>query len=333
MNAIIRGLSPALIVTLVACGGGSSDDEPDTGTVSFGLSDAPVDDLKSVTVEIDRITLKRLGASDVVIDRFTSTALGVTDVDSFQIDLLDYQGSNQAIVVDQMVLPAGQYTDLRLDILDQNINRSFVVELNDTVKAIKVPSDELKLGGLAVERGGVQTFTIDFDLRQAMTYRVGPDDYILKPRGVHILDNATAAALTGEVDSSLFNTVSPCDSKTDPTLGNVLYLYQGHGLAVSDLADVYDPLASTTTVPGSAIAPYAADTPVQQPGGEWTYSFGFLPPGDYTLAFSCVAENDSPDDYDGLTLPLPTDQYVELTLDQGVSVACDLPISGGACGN
>ena len=160
-----------------------------------------------------------------------------------------------------------------------------------------------------------------------MTYRVGPDDYILKPRGIRVQDNNSDTSLTGTVDTSLFNSDSPCDEKTNPNEGNVVYLYEGNGLDQNDLSDVFDPDASIDDVPADAIEPYAAETVSE----EGDYSFGFIPAGDYTLVFSCNALDDDPENYDGLELPVPDDQLIELSLSAGVSVLCNLPIDENGC--
>jgi hypothetical protein len=338
MNTNISCLSTAVLIsTLTACGGGGGgsnftmggDGSDETGSVSIGISDAPVDDVKEVWVEIDTITFRKPGADDVVVDTFTSTDLGIVDADTFQIDLLQYQGGEQAIVIDDIELAAGDYSDMILSVLDEDINSSYVVELDDEQKSIKVPSDTLKLGGFTVDADGVQTFTIDFNLRHAMTYKPGPDEYNLKPRGISLLDNANSAGLSGDVDSALFDTVSPCLEKADPTVGNIVYLYAGHDLDVEQLADVFDP--DEITPPADAIEPYAAVAVKEGALGQWSYDFGYVPAGDYTLAFSCNAEADDPDLHDDIEIPLPDDQWYELSLSSGVNVSCNLPITDGAC--
>ncbi|MEE8057249.1 MAG: DUF4382 domain-containing protein [Pseudomonadales bacterium] len=322
MNKILNHLATfSLATALSACGGssgganfiigGGANVSDETGTVSIGLSDAPVDELKEVVIEIDKITLRKTGEDDVEIDRFTSTDLSIVDVDTFQIDLLQYRGNKQAIVIDNLVVTAGKYSDLILSILDEDSNKSYVVELDDTQVEIKVPSDTLQLGGFTVDADGVQTFTIEFDLRQALAYRTGPEVYNLKPRGIRIEDNATAATLLGTVESSLFDTGSPCDSKTDPNVGNVVYLYAGHDLDVTKLIDVYDP--EVAIPPDESIEPFAS-TSVVAGATEGTYDFGFVLAGDYTLVLSCDAEGDDSETYDAITLPLPTDQVKEVSL-------------------
>lgn len=317
---------------LTACGGGGSSSEPETGTASFAISDAPVEDLSKVVIEVDRITLRRVGGDDIVVDTFDSTDLGIVNADTFQIDLLDWQGINQALVIDNLELPAGEYTNLRLKVLDQNIAHSYADRISDGARRpIKVPSGELKLGKFSVTADAVQTFTIEFDLRFSMTLAVGPDQYILKPRGVRIVKNEAAAMLSGDVDSALFDTDPACSGKADPLAGNIVYLYAGHGLDPADLADNFDATLSTDPVPASAIVPYSSVEPYDT-GSGWAYAFGYLPAGDYTLVFSCDAAGDDPDNFDGLTLPTPADQLVEIDLPVATDVSCNLPIVAGSCG-
>ena len=314
----------ALSAVLLGCGGGGggSDSSASTGTVSFGVTDAPVDSADHVVITVDKVTLRRDGAADVVVDRFTIPSLGLSNAESFQIDLLDYQNGKNVLVINDLVVPAGSYSQLVLHVLDNDVNYSYV-ELDGTRTPIKQPSNDLKLGGFTVDVNGVYTYMLDFDLRKAMTYNPGPDRYILKPRGVNIVSQALAATLTGSVDNALFNTDPQCASKTAPTVGNVVYLYQGHDLG-STLADVYDPDVAT----GSPVGPnpYVAANVYQAGDGTWHYHFGYLPAGNYTLAFSCNAEGDYADTYDGIVIPLPSGQRKEVTLTAGQSTTVDLPV-------
>jgi hypothetical protein len=327
---------------LVACGGGGGGgggSASATGKVSFGVTDAPVDDAAAVVITIDKVILRRDGAADVVVDRFTVPSLNVSNAETIQLDLLDYRNGNRLLVVNDLLVPAGSYGQLILQVVDNDVNASYVEELSTGLrKPIKQPSGDLKLGGFTVNQDGVYVYTLDFDLRKALTYNPGnngngQDRYILKPRGVRLIDQALAAALTGTVDDALFDAGgTACAGKTVPTSGNAVYLYQGHTLAPASLVDIYDPdIAQTLTPPSGAVNPYAATQVYQATDGRWYYNFGFLPAGNYTLAFSCAALGDDADYYNGISIPLPADQKVELTLSAGATRTCNLPIAGGAC--
>ncbi|ARN74110.1 DUF4382 domain-containing protein [Oceanicoccus sagamiensis] len=336
-------LTTPLIAMLAACGGSSGGSaftlgdtsDPDPGTISIGFSDAPVDDAKEVVIEVDTITLKRSG-DDVVIETFTSSDLDIIDAETFQINLLDYQGSDQAIVIEDLEVPSGTYTSVELTILNDEavIDDSYVIEVDDTQKILKIPSDDLKLDGFVVdepeEEGDTQTFTIDFNLRQSMTYNPGQERYILKPNGIRVQDNSGDRTIRGDVDSGLFDTEEDCADKEDPTAGNIIYLYEGTELGIENLADMFDEDNSSTDIPDGAIAPYAVVAVMEDGMDNWAYEFAYLPAGEYTLVFTCDAVEDDPDDYDGLTLPLPEEQIIELST-ASASAVCDLPIVDNEC--
>ena len=334
----------AILLAIAACGGGGGGDSDspsvDTGTVSFAISDAPVEGLSEVVITIDEMELRRKDSGDCdddpgtddcfFIDRFIE---GGEDTDSIQVDLLALQGFDNQIIIEGLELQAGEYDQLRLSIIDEDTNFSWVKELEngDVLKELKVPSDELKLGGFTVERGGVQVFVIEFDLRKAMTYNPGPpgpDRYILKPTGVRVVEVDAAASISGNVNSALFsgNSTAPCINKVDVNDGNVVYLYRGHNLVTDNLADNFDN-SLDVDAPATAIAPYTSQK-VQADGG---YGVAYLPAGDYTLAFSCEAANDDPELLDGIVIPSPDTQVVELSLGEGESKTCDLPLVGGEC--
>jgi hypothetical protein len=134
------------------------------------------------------------------------------------------------------------------------------------------------------------------------------------------------------VDNALFDEVSPCDEKDDPELGNRIYLYLGIGLSDSQFADVFT-TNSGTTVPDDAQAPFTVAALLKNTLiGSWEYAFGFLPAGDYTMAFACDTADDDSVDFDDLVIPLPADQIYEVTLSEGEQGVCDLNVDvGGGC--
>ena len=229
-SACLFLMGSLLTMLAIACsdgGGGGGETAP----VSFGISDAPIEGLESVVITIDRITLNRPGNDDVILDRFTNEELGVFDEDTITVDLLDYRGEDNLLIVGPVELDVGDFQNLRLEIIDDDIRLTYVEEFGGDIRPLKVPSGELKLGRFEVENSGEQTFILEFGLRKAMTYNPGPDRYILKPRGVRVIEVARGTSIEGMVEASLFDGAPPCDEKTealDRLDGNVMYLYQGH---------------------------------------------------------------------------------------------------------
>jgi len=198
-----------------------------------------------------------------------------------------------------------------------------------------VPNDELKLGSFTVAPESTQTFLIEFGLRQSMTYNHGPQRYILKPRGVRVVALQEASTVSGLVDLTALHAVEPCLSKSDSSLGNVAYLYAGHDLDQSKLGDTFIREDEDSTEPefdpdvtDDIIAPVVV-TDID--GIDGSYLFSYLLEGDYTLAVSCVATDDDPVIYDGIAIPAPATEVVEISLGAEQDLRCDFPLTAGVC--
>lgn len=329
----MRRFTSFCVITLLLLASWACDDEPASGgsagtnEVSFAVSDAPVDDAAAVVVTIYRMVLRRSGHDDVVIDSFPGDEPGDDPVDSIQVDLLDYQGLASKLIVDVTDLDVGEYQDLRLSIVSEDISQSYVREIDDDIREIKVPSGELRLGRFEVIDGDPQFFVIEFDLRHSMTYNPGAKKrYILKPRGVRIVDVEQATRIGGFVDEELFVGDVECEGKDESSEGNTMYLYSGHDLDSGMLGDSFDPAADGNEGV-TDLAPYAAGAVA----ANGTFEIAYLPAGDYTLAFSCDAEDDDPDLYDGIDIPLPATELIEITLSPGDDLVCSFPLDEGGC--
>jgi hypothetical protein len=294
----------ALPLFLAAC---SDSDSPLLSTVSFSVSDAPVDSAEEVVIAFDKLEFIQENGANILVDVDNDQ----TGNDYQQIDLLDFPGSDSALILTNRILPTGNYKNLIIHIQpEQSLN--FVVD-NNGKSNLKQPSNKLKLGGFTIKNEAVQSFTIEFDLRQALVLRGNSNNnngYNLKPHGVSIIDNSDAVSLSGTVDLNLLN-VGTCINDT----GNFVYLYENHALDVTKLADNFDPSDTDFDDSGLSasgfIAPYAS-TGINLTNGQ--YQFGFLPAGDYTVAFSCSAVADDPVQFNGLTIPDPIAQKAEIKL-------------------
>jgi hypothetical protein len=325
-------LSGSLVALLLASAGGcgcgfgcNNDNDDDSGPaiLSLGFSGESLEELKQVVIEVDRITLQRTGGEQVLVETFTIDELGLTEADTFQIDLLQYRGLNQLTVIDGLELEPGGYSSIAIGILGGDVNRSYVQDRDDILREINVPGDTLSLPGI-VPASGAQRYTAVFSLPQALRYRAATDDYRLTDTGARVVDNGVAASLSGRVDTGLFDSVTPCDEKTDPESGNTIYLYRGTDLSATALADVHTG-DSGPEIPDGALAPFAVATLARDVlTGRWQYALGFLPSGEYTLAFACDSADDDPVDFDAIVIPLPEDQQYDIQLDEGEQAVCDL---------
>lgn len=292
---------------LYGCGGGD-DSSTQTSNVSFSVSDAPVDEADSVTIGFSQIELVRSNGESIFLDVEPSNPSN----DYEQIDLLDYQGTDSALIVSEEPIPVGTYNNLILHITDES-EVNFVID-NEGTQDLKQPSNKLRLGGFEVNNEATQQFTIEFDLRQSLVMRGNSgstNGYILKPHGVTIMNNEEVTSLSGNVDPSWFS-----DDSCSQASGNFIYLYEGV-VAEENLADLADENDSEFTpvdgFPGEFSTPYST-TSVNDEGN---YAFGFLPEGEYTVAFTCNGDNDDSIQYDAIDIPLPATLMSTVTLDTG----------------
>ena len=71
--------------------------------------------------------------------------------------------------------------------------------------------------------------------------------------------------------------------------------------------------------------PFAVASLVQNTlTANWEYVFGFLPAGDYTMAFACNTAADDPVNYDDLVVPQPINQSYSITLTEDTASVCDI---------
>ncbi|MCQ1060951.1 DUF4382 domain-containing protein [Photobacterium sp. DNB23_23_1] len=314
--SIFKTLPVLAVATLLsACGSDSSNDSTQYAKVSFSVSDAPVDTMSEVMVAFDKIELQHENGNRYIIEVDEDD-----DGYGYQgIDLLDYQGKDSALIVTDEEIPVGQYKSMILHILsDESASYSWVVESGGGKENLGVPSSKLKLGGFDVSTQAVQSFTLEFDLRQALVERGGSGKgYHLKPNGVKIVDNDAASSLWGSVDLNLY------DGDLCLINDGFVYLYQNHGLWGKQLSDNAD----SEYLPDGYVAPYSSAPVVwNDETNQLEYGFGFIPAGEYTAAFTCNAADDHPETFDNIQIANPEEQREEVILYQTKETRFDFKI-------
>jgi hypothetical protein len=205
------------------------------------------------------------------------------------IDLLTQSGTASAVLFDQPI-PAGSYGQVRLMVVaDGTGGNSFVQLADGSMHGLRVPSGSetgLKLvSGFIVPSGGVVDYTIDFDLRQAITCPPGQAPAcILKP-AERLVENTTVGNIQGQIKSMLPGGCTPG-----------VYLYNG---------TVTNPEDMDSAASGDPRQPIASKVPVATSMPPYYYQFTFLAPGTYTVAFTCQAAQDNPDQADPSVTLIP----------------------------
>ena len=297
----LLGLLAATTVGLASCGGGSSAGNMSQMTLAVG--DAPVDGAQAVVVKFTGVELTANSGKPVDITFTTAKT----------IDLLNESGTASAVLFSQPI-PAGDYGQIRLMVeADGNPSNSYITLSDGTMHGLMVPSGSetgLKLvTGFTAPSSGVVDYSIDFDLRQAITCPPGQAPAcILKPVG-RLVDNTTVGNIQGQVSATLIAANAGC------TPG--VYLYSGSVTAPEDMnstaqaTDINQPLASK--------APVATSQP------PYYYQFTFLPPGSYTVAFTCQAALDNPDQADTAVKFTLTPVKTGITVAANQTVTVDIP--------
>ena len=283
------GLLATTALGVAACGGSGAGG---TGQMKLAVADAPVDGAQAVVVKFTGVELTGNSGNPVQI----------TFPQPKSIDLLNQSGTATAVLFDQPI-PAGSYGQIRVMVVaDGDPGNSYIMLADGTMHGLQVPSGfetGLKLvSGFTVSSSGVVDYTIDFDLRKAITCPPGQAPAcILKPVE-KLVDNTTVGNIQGAVDSTLIP-----DGCTPG-----VYLYSGTVTAPEDMNST---AASSDTNQPQASKLLAANTSTP-----YYYQFTFLSPGTYTVAFTCQAAQDSPDQADNTVTFNPVKAGIMVTANQ-----------------
>lgn len=289
----MRKLVVASLVSLalVGCGSGSSGSSSNSGQFNLAFSDAPVDGLKKVCVAFDKITVHHTdgnesswGTTSFAADQGSAECVPdghVIPVDNngnpefMVINLMAYQGEQFLQVLSNEQMEAGQYTQMRLSVLEKGnytdgTPYSHVVTDTNATEGIRVPSGELKLDGFDVVADATQAYTLEFDLRKSMVENA--NGYQLKPRGVRLVNNQDVATISGEVEQG----GGACGNIIDDAF---VYVYS------APTGDVHGDL-------GSSSEPYTS-AGIDLISGK--FEIGYIPLGSYDIVLVCNGGEDDPE--------------------------------------
>jgi len=290
------GLLAATALGLNACGGGGAGE---TGQMKLAVADAPVDAAQAVVVKFTGIELTGNSGNPVEI----------TFPQPKSIDLLNQGGTASAVLFDQPI-PAGSYGQIRVMVVaDGDPGNSYITLSDGTMHGLQVPSGfeiGLKLvSGFTVSSSGVVDYTIDFDLRKAITCPTGQAPVCTLKPTAKLVDNTTVGNIQGVVNNTLVpNGCTPG-----------VYLYSGTVTAPQDM--------DSTAASSDTNQPQASRVPIANSQTPYYYQFTFLSPGMYTVAFTCQATQDNPDQADSAVTFNPVKTGFIVTANQTTTV--DIP--------
>ncbi|MFA5940369.1 MAG: DUF4382 domain-containing protein [Sinimarinibacterium sp.] len=250
------------------------------GELIVDLTDAPVDGARRVEMTVSSIEL--LGSDGDV------TTIDPDYTDSF--DLLDYRdGATLRLLAADGELDGG-FIGLRLRFDD---DASYVRDSSGT----SVPLELLSAGeyaDLSLDFDGTTSaaLVVDLDLRFSLIDSIDELGAYQMVPVIRVVDADTAGSISGHIDTDL---VADSDCRDDRDLGEGLAVYLYPGSDVTP-ADYYDDGTATSLVQpvGSTDVTYDSDT------DSWGYAFHYVAPGDYTLAWTCAADDEHPREEDAL---------------------------------
>lgn len=258
-----------------ACGGGDGGVAAQSqGTLTVGITDAPVDSADAIYIQVRGLAFKREGAAPERIQNLASGPLS--------LDLLEYQEGRVAVLLDSVPFEAGRYEWLRLIVdAEPNVRDSYAV-VNGQECELRVPSGAesgLKMiRGFTLPENGSLALTIDFDLRQSVHAPPGlrsgvgacTQGYLLRPT-LRLLDDANVGAVAGTVSFESGAVPAGCLPK--------VYLYSG--------TVAPDDIEATTGANPDVDPVTVAGVRIPEGASSGTYRAAFLPAGAYTAAFTC----------------------------------------------
>lgn len=270
-------------LSVAGCGGGGSS--ASTGTLSVSLMDRPVDGVTELYVTISEVWIKPQGGGPAEQVPMTSTPLTV--------NLLALNDGNASVLVDEAVISAGSYNWIELQIEDSDISQSYATTTTGGMVPVDVdvPSNKIRLvSGFDVGPNQAVRFLFDWDVRKGLTEAVGQQRYLLRP-AFRVLDVDEYGSLSGTIFADTILLDASCQDVLDPTVGKVVYVFEGD--VTPDDIDGVDPDPLTTV-----------DAVLNEASMDYDYRT-ILMPGDYTVAFTCLGDFDFDDTSDELDFLSP----------------------------
>ena len=185
--------------------------------------------------------------------------------------------SGRNSILPGIALPAGDYTAVRLDIDPAD---SYVIASNGNRYALNVPSVYQSDGAFQVGKSVTASVVVDVDLRRALSSKLqdGVPVYTLKP-----ISQVVTLETTGDIIGAVFPGVMiGSRSVTDPSCNPQVYVFPGANVT----PEGYDVAVAGGTPPLTY-----ATLLLHEPQDVYTYRASLLPPGHYTVALTCAADD------------------------------------------
>jgi hypothetical protein len=246
-------------IFITACSSDSNDTGNDTGTVSVGITDAPVANASEVHLAISGITFK--GPDGQVFHSL------ITDTEDYtQIELTELAGIASETLLSNVEMTAGEYQWIRLEVVTEGDMDTYLVLDDASTHELTIPSTTgLKLNrGFTLPANGSASFTLDVNLQKSLVEEAS--GYKLKPV-IRMVDNVEVGHIAGTIDSTLLSDNFCTDAS--------VYLFSGSDTTPTDInGDTGPDIVTNMDVSNNQ------------------YALGFVVVGDYTVSVVCDVVDD-----------------------------------------
>lgn len=219
ITTVLAAASLALF-QIMGCSGGS--DAPATGTLRLSITDKMSDNYQNVVISIREIRIVPAGKENAQ-DNDPGLPVVVSYTTPRVIDVMQLQFIQQALG-DDVVLPAGNYHQLRLILADnpngQQPPVNYLILKSDSTGTkipLTTPSGQqsgLKvLGPIEIKTGIINALMIDFDPNTAIVPR-GNGEYNFKPTGIRLVRMADMLTQFGSISGTVSSTFKDWSSAT-----------------------------------------------------------------------------------------------------------------------
>lgn len=285
------------------------------GEASFAITDAPADDVDQVRLTVTAIHLGHESGDTV---RLTLDPPVVID------NLLDLQGTQSQTLFSLDDVRSGDYEWIRLFISERNGDSevrerigsggTFPLRLGTSAPGNSTRFLQLDTS-FRINANRENRFTLDVDLRRGLIRPTGENFYLLRPT-LRLVRNNNAGVIEGTVADSRVQ-ASGCDNDLSEDLGNAVYLYTGSNVTPGDIH------VNANGQPVNSVRrnPVTVANVRQDSNGNYRYTLGFIPEGNYTLAFTCQSLNDAPNsNQNTATVGFPARTNVTVTAGETIEV-------------
>ncbi|WP_022940133.1 DUF4382 domain-containing protein [Psychromonas hadalis] len=309
MKILIKtALASAVISILTACGGSTEESSP-TAELTFAVSDNPAN-VQAVVIAFKSVAIKKVNDDGDAEEGEAEQTIRVQDnnaenTDYRQVDLIKFQGSNAQELFRDITLEPGDY-QMCIYITDgigNNENTdSYVIEKDGSRKGLSTnsngscagfkPDDELATGRLKTT-----TFTIhegknyivaEFDLMKVLKEPAGNShdgNWTLKPTGYELVHVDNVGSISGNVSEQV-------KANCEGAVGGSEFAYSVYLYPTTLLTNMGDFRIEHPNI--GYLSPIASAR-VNEVETVWSYEFGFVEAGSYSIGYTCTAQLDDPE--------------------------------------